>query len=212
VSAAGGAGRTRIKICGVTSVETARAAVDAGADAIGVVLVPDSPRFVNSEQVESIAAVLPASVGLVGVFRNADPAELLPPRVFPFDFVQLHGDEDEATVSAAGQDVIRGIPFDPPTIRRWGDCPSVGFLLIDGPAPGSGTGFDHAALARLMPGIGTPVILAGGLCPQSVAEAIAVVRPFAVDVSSGVETVPGVKDPRRIEAFCDAVRRADAGG
>jgi phosphoribosylanthranilate isomerase len=204
--------RTRIKICGVTSVETARAAVEAGADAIGLVLATGSPRSIDHALAERIARSLPPFIAPVRVFRDAPAEDVC---AWPGQWLQLHGDEDEAYLkrsraTASPRSIIRGFHFSAEAVRRWGACRHVDALLIDGPRAGSGEAFDHQALAALMPDVTRPVILAGGLTPETVGEAIRTVRPFAVDVSSGVESSPGEKDPALIEAFCQAVRRADA--
>ena len=105
--------------------------------------------------------------------------------------------------------VIKGFHFDPDELMRWNDCPHIDILLVDGSAGGLGEGFDHEALAALMPKITKPVIVAGGLRSDNVAQAIRAVRPFAVDVSSGVESAPGVKDPELVRQFCAAVAAVD---
>ncbi len=207
--------RTRVKICGVTSTAAAAAAVAAGADAIGLVAVPASPRFVDEETIRAVRSCVPPFVQIVAVYRDPTPEQIDGVRFHFGDRVQLHGREDEALVAHAARRcgrVIRALAFDPVAIRRWNRCGDVDALLIDGPEGGSGRGFDHDALAALLPAIDKPVILAGGLDPDNVADAIRALRPFAVDVSSGVESAPGVKDPERIEAFCRAVREADAEG
>jgi len=203
--------RTRIKICGITTPEAARAAVNAGADALGFILTDGSPRTISLDQALAIAAALPPAVEPVAVFRN-DPPDAI--HAWPYRAVQLHGNESEADLApiTAGDHprlIVRGFHFDETAIHRWGTCPRVHALLIDGPDPGSGLAFDHVALAGLMPALTKPVIVAGGLTPKTVELAIHAVRPFAVDVSSGVESAPGVKDSDRIHAFCEAVRRAD---
>ena len=202
--------KTRIKICGITSTETAAVAVEAGIDAIGLVFeVTDSPRCLTIDEAHAIKATLPSLIMAIVVLKN--PPETLAEQ-WKGTWVQLHGDEDETVVQqfARTKHVIRGFHFDPQQVRRWNACPHVEILLIDGPAGGRGEGFDHEALARLMPQIEKPVMLAGGLTPDTVAGAIRAVRPFAVDVSSGVETSPGVKDPALIRAFFAAVAAADA--
>lgn len=204
--------RTRIKICGITSAGAAAAAVEAGADAIGFVFADGSPRRIERDLAVSLAAGLHPFVEPVTVWRNQPEDEVV---AWTGRCLQFHGDEDEAylgAISAKGIDrvIIRGFHFSPDAVRRWTTCPAVSALLIDGPDPGSGEAFDHKALAALMARITKPVILAGGLMPENVGEAIRIVRPFAVDVSSGVESSPGVKDPALIGAFCEAVRRADA--
>jgi len=206
--------RTRIKVCGITSHEGADAAVEAGADAIGLVFVKDSPRWIEPALADEIAAQLPAFVSTVGVFRDE------PLRTFleiveecPTRWVQLHGSEDERLVQDCGS-VIKGIRFDAATIAeelaRWSAVEEVDAILVDGSAGGEGRAFEWARLAEPMRASGKPVILAGGLTPENVGAAIAACRPFAVDVSSGVESSLGVKDPERIRAFCRAVREVDA--
>lgn len=202
-------GRTLIKICGITSPQLADAAVDAGADAIGVVFAPGSPRCVTPEVAEAIRARLPEDVVDIGLFQNPDPAVDLP--LWRGRWIQLHGDEDETLVAvAARRPVIRGFRFDEALLARWDACPDVSILLVDGSDGGGGCGFDHARLATLMPSLHHPVMLAGGLTPETVAAAVRAVRPFAVDVSSGVEIRRGVKDPALMRAFCAAVRATDA--
>lgn len=202
--------RTRIKICGVMDVETAIVAVDAGADAIGLVFAPKSPRRIDSERALEITEALPPGVTAVGLFqlRGADDPLL---DEWWSDWVQLHGDENEAVVTAIAEThrVIRGFQFSREKIQRWERCDSVDVLLIDGSDGGGGASFDHGALAKRMPDVSKPVILAGGLTPENVGAAIRAVRPFAVDVSSGVERQRGVKDHELIRAFCAAVRAAD---
>jgi phosphoribosylanthranilate isomerase len=209
--------RTRIKICGITSWPAARAAVDAGADAIGLVFARKSPRFIDFESAHDIADRLPPFVTPIGVFQLAprggrDGTGISELERWRGQWVQLHGEEDEAIVAGADMThrVIRGFPFDAGQVSRWDACRSVEALLIDGAAAGSGQPFDHAALAAIMPRLAKPVILAGGLTPENVGEAVRTLRPFGVDVSSGVESEPGVKDPGLIERFCAAVREADA--
>ncbi len=201
--------RTRIKICGITTPDMAAFAADAGADAIGIVYAPGSPRQVLPGLAAQIARALPPMVSAVGVFRNPTDPEVMNWRG---EWVQLHGSETETQASRLvmqHRKVIKGIAFDAPTIMRWDHCPHIAALLIDSAAPGSGKAFDHAALAMLMPALKTPVILAGGLTPDNVGEAIHAIRPFGVDVSSGVESSKGVKDAGLIRAFCEAVRAAD---
>jgi phosphoribosylanthranilate isomerase len=213
-SAAAGApapDRTRLKVCGLRDVASVAAAVAAGADAIGFVVAAGSPREVATDAMPTLLAAVPPGVTAVCVLRDQpDHPSLARPGII----AQLHGDEDEAACAAAraatGRPVIRGVAWDPDAIARWDACPDVGVLLVDGPRPGSGERFDHAALAAMRPTLGTPIALAGGLDPATVGPAIAAVRPWMVDVSSGVESARGVKDPARIRAFAAAVRAADA--
>lgn len=203
---------TRIKICGVRDAETAKAAVAAGADAIGVVRATGSPRCATDDELRAVARALPPFVELVIVFRDQRPAawraaeRLVAPLV---PRLQLHGEEEERLVARASRAVIRGVPFSEEAIARWARCPDVAALLLDGASPGSGQGFDHARLAAVAGAAGLmPLILAGGLDAENVGEAIRAVHPWAVDVSSGVESAPGEKDHDRIRAFCAAVRAA----
>lgn len=209
-------GRTRIKICGIRTEEALFAAADAGADAVGFVFVPSSPRSIDPQGAFELMGLLPAFVASVGVFVDPDPDDFADiEAICPTAHVQLHGTEDERLVSALGPGVIKAVRFEPETIRvdmeRWGRCDDVGAILVDAPTPGAGVAFDWKALAPLVEACEKPVILAGGLTPESVGEAVRIVRPYAVDVSSGVERERGVKDAALIEAFCDAVRRADLG-
>jgi phosphoribosylanthranilate isomerase len=197
-----------VKICGITTMEAASAAIEAGADALGFVVAPGSPRRLDVDAIEPLRAVVPPFVDSVVVLRNQDPKILEGLR--PFDNVQLHGDESEQEVSLFGAPVIRGFGFAEDQVRRWDQCDDVAALLVDGPAGGTGQAFDHDALAAVRSTIGKPLILAGGLTAGNVGRAIRTLRPFAVDVSSGVESSPGIKDPALIEAFCAAVREADS--
>ena len=144
---------------------------------------------------------------LVGVFRNPGPQTR--EDLDGWDRVQMHGDEDEALLGQLERSVIRGFPFEPAAVRRWERCPHVELLLVDGPRGGSGRRFDHAQLAALQLEISKPVILAGGLTPETVADAIRTVRPWGVDVSSGVESSPGIKDAELVVSFCRRVREAE---
>lgn len=201
-----GRATTLIKICGIRSARMADVAINAGADAIGLVIdVPDSPRTMTIDEAAAVAATLPPHVMQIAVVRDADPEIAGRWRGTWF---QLHGAEDEQTVArfARSKHVIRGIRFDPDEVLRWNASPDVNILLIDGSAGGRGEAFRHEQLAELMPRLTKPIVLAGGLTPDNVAAAIATIRPFAVDVSSGVESAPGVKDEGLIRAFCQAVR------
>ena len=210
--------RTRIKICGVTSLEAARAAIDAGADAIGCVFADGSPRRITIDVAAEIVSILPPMVSAFGVFQlnnhsNAISSDLEQwMRMSPF--VQLHGEEDEQTAKRIARKgrVIKAFPFASAQVRRWDGCPHIQMLLIDSATPGSGKRFNYEKLVSIKNSIDKPIILAGGLNAESVGDAVRAVRPFAVDVSSGVESAPGAKDAKRIEAFCAAVRDADASG
>ncbi len=202
--------RTRVKICGITRPADALAAAAAGADAIGLVFVPASPRRVDTEQAQAIVRVLPPFVTVVGLFADADPAQIeaVLARV-RIDLIQFHGDEPPERCRRFLRPYIKAIRMRPEidvraAAARYEDA--AGILLdsyVPGTPGGTGRGF---AWDRVPRDLAKPLILAGGLHPGNVAEAIAWVRPYAVDVSSGVEASPGVKDPDKIAAFLEAVR------
>lgn len=208
--------RTRIKICGIRDEASLTAAAQAGADAVGFVFVESSPRYIRPADAWKLAGLLPPMVATVGLFQNPgvdDFAEV--EEVCPTTLTQLHGEERDQIVEMIGPDLIKAIRFDPETIadrlKHYDGFPEVSAILIDGSAGGEGTAFDWTRLAPHLEGIAKPIVLAGGLTPENVGEAIRAVRPFAVDVSSGVERERGIKDPDLIRAFCRAVVRADAG-
>lgn len=201
--------RTRIKICGITRIEDAQAAARAGADAIGLVFDDRSPRFVSSEMAAAIVAALPPFVNVVGLFVDA-PAERIRATLsrVPLDLLQFHGAEAAEACRAFGRPYIKAVRMaaDVDVVaaaRRYGDAAGI---LLDSDSPkvagGSGETFDWSRVPR---DFSRPLILAGGLTPDNVAQAIKAVRPYAVDVSSGVEVAKGVKDADRIDAFVHAV-------
>lgn len=207
--------RTRVKICGIRTPEGADAAVEAGADAIGFIFVPSSSRHVEPEDAAAIMAGLPPFVTTVGVFVNASLEKFLDiEEDCPTNYVQLQGNEDVTLVRQCGPSLFKAVRFDSGTIRadleRWDSIEEVDAILVDGSAGGAGTAFDWNALKPHLEGLAKPIIVAGGLTPENVGEAIRALRPYAVDVSSGVESAPGVKDPALMRAFCKAVREADA--
>lgn len=208
--------RTRIKICGIRDEDGAVAAIESGADALGFVFVRSSPRFIEPADAWSLVSALPPFISSVGVFMNASVDHFCDiEEACPTTLAQLHGGEDEATVRQCGPGIVRGVRFSPDTIdadlARWDALEEVDAILVDGSAGGEGTTLDWDRLATAIEPISKRIILAGGLTHANVADAIRIVRPYAVDVSSGVEKAKGVKDPALIEAFCDAVRDADAG-
>lgn len=196
--------RTRIKICGITRIEDALSAAAAGADAIGLVFA-DSPRRVSIEQARAVCVALPPFITSVGLFVDAPESrvrEVL--GQVPLDLLQFHGRETPEDCRRYGRPYIRAIRMqDGVDLRaeaqRFREAAG---LLLDSYQPhkagGTGESFDWA---RVPPDLGKPVILAGGLTPENVARAIAVVRPYAVDVSSGVEQDKGIKDAAKIAAF-----------
>lgn len=190
----------RVKICGITNPDDALAAVAAGADALGFVFAP-SPRRVTAEAAREIIELLPPLVATVGVFRDAPLAEALRLRKFcGLDWVQLCGAEDWQYVAACGPRVIKVAPVgdEPPDPAAHPQAQ----LLLDAASPrggGGGRAFDWTLAAPIC--ARRPVILAGGLNPTNVSRAVAVARPFAVDVSSGVEAAPGRKDHDLVSRF-----------
>ena len=208
--------RTRIKICGVTDESGALAAAEAGADAVGFVFHRESSRNISPELAWEIAGMLPPFVSSVGLFVNASVETFTRiEELCPTDLSQLHGDEPEEVVRACGPNIIKAVRFDPATIvndlARWNDVEEVSAILVDGSRGGEGTTFDWQKLAAAIEGVEDfekKIIIAGGLTPGNVGEAIRTVRPWAVDVSSGVEKRPGVKDPALVAAFCKAVHAA----
>lgn len=205
----------RIKICGVTTVEDARIAADAGADAIGLNFFDKSPRFVSERVAERIAAALPVGVKKIGVFVNATASEIRDRYVAAsLDLIQLHGDEPPEFLSELdGLPVMRA--FRPTgaltSVRDYlSECDRVSLrpamILIDAFSKdqygGTGETADWAAIKAARPFLGkAPLVLAGGLNPSNVACAIAAVEPDAVDTASGVEISPGRKSAKLIQAF-----------
>jgi len=194
----------RVKICGITRLEDGLAAAAAGADAIGFVFA-DSPRRVTAEQAHGIVAALPPFTKVVGLFVDAAEEEIREIlRKVPLDLIQFHGRESPETCRAVGRPYIKAIAMrpdlDPAAEAAW--YPDAAGLLFDAYHPdvagGSGETFDWARVPR---GLKQPVILAGGLTPENVAAAVKIVRPYAVDVSSGVEMSKGIKSAEKITAF-----------
>jgi phosphoribosylanthranilate isomerase len=201
--------RIRVKICGITRVEDALAAAAFGADAIGLVFVEASPRCVSAERARAIAAALPPFISVVGLFVDA-PATRIHEVLgqVPLDLLQFHGRETPEECRQFGRPYIKAVRMAPDVdlaaeARRYAQAAG---LLLDAYDPqlagGTGATFDWT---RVPPDLGKPVILAGGLTPENVARAIQAVRPYAVDVSSGVEQSKGVKDAAKVAAFVEAV-------
>jgi phosphoribosylanthranilate isomerase len=200
--------RVRVKVCGITRRIDAEAAVDAGADAIGFVFWRESPRAIGVDEAHRVARALPPLVARVGVFVNATPDEVadVVSRV-GLDVVQLHGDERVDGFTSVRARLVRAVALTGDDgMRAALALPEHVLPLVDAvdPARRGGTGqrADWTRAADLARQRAT--ILAGGLTPENVAEAIRAVRPWAVDVSSGVETAPGVKSPDRIRQFLAA--------
>ncbi len=205
----GSPGPTRIKICGLTRPEDIQAAAASGAHAVGLVLASGSPRRLSRQQAERLAAAAPPTICPVTLLVDPNDGWITHGITA---WTQLHGAESIATVetAAARGPLVKAVPWsDTEAIREWDANPHVARLLIDSPHGGSGEAFDHVAFARTARTLQTPWILAGGLTPDTVGEAIRRLRPWGVDVSSGVESSRGVKCAATIAAFCAAVQAAD---
>lgn len=204
--------RTRIKVCGITRADDAVQAARLGADAIGLVFYPPSPRAIDVVRAVRIRDALPPFVQPVALFVNPTRAEVESVlEAMPEVMLQFHGSETHAFCAAFGRPYLKALPMgrgaDPVNeAARHGHAR--GFLLDShdaGGVGGTGVAFDWST----MPALGRPIVLAGGLRPENVFEAVRGVRPWAVDVSSGVESAPGIKDPARMAAFINEVRHAD---
>jgi phosphoribosylanthranilate isomerase len=206
--------RTRVKICGLRDAALARVAVDAGADAVGLVFHADSPRCASVAQARAVATALPAFVHAVGLFVNAPASQVRETlAAVPLSLLQFHGDEEPGYCAQFGLPWVKAVRVGEGTDlvecdRRFAGAAA---LLLDASVPGEfgGTGatFDWSRIPRAM---APRIVLSGGLHPGNVGAAIAAVRPWAVDVSSGVESSRGVKDAARIQEFMRSVEDADA--
>lgn len=197
--------RVRIKICGITRPEDALAAEAAGADAIGLIFAPNSKRRISAETAAEVAAAAGPLLTRVGVFVDADLDEVIGlVSLLRLDAVQLHGQESPEYALALRDRVrvVRALRFSPRLDPAAASAYPADAILLDAATPGAGVPFawDEAAAWRGFPRL----ILAGGLRPDNVAEAIRALRPYAIDVASGVEASPGVKDPAAIAAFVRA--------
>ena len=204
--------RTRIKICGLTRPQDVRAAVECGADAVGFVFYAPSPRAVSIEQAAELVALLPPFVTAVGLFVNATPAEVeaVLARV-PLQLLQFHGDEAESDCARYGRPWIKAARMRPGVdlLEFSTFHPRASGILVDTFVEGYGGGGRTFDWSLIPEGFARPLVLSGGLDIDNVAEAVRRVRPWAVDVSSGVESAKGIKDAAKIAAFIAGVRHAD---
>ena len=205
--------RTRVKICGITRLEDALAAIEAGADALGFVFYTPSPRSVEVKQAAEMIAQLPAFVTTTALFVNAEREFVdLVIRDARIDLLQFHGDEDEAFCNSFSRPYIKALRMKPELdLTAEVACFSTAqAILLDAYRPGipGGTGeiFDWDRIPEQHP---APIILAGGLDSGNVAQAVAAVTPYAVDVSGGVEQSKGIKDANKINMFVNEVTRAN---
>ena len=206
--------RTRVKICGITRAEDARSAVEHGADAIGLVFFEGSPRHVTLEQAGRIMTAVAPFVTVVGLFVNASPSEIRHVlENVPLGLLQFHGHEANDQCNRYGLPFIKSVAMKPDIDLRGQiqTYPDAGGILLDAWQPqthgGGGQAFDWAQVPH---DLAVPVILAGGLTAANVETAIRRVRPYAVDVSSGVENGKGIKSAEKISAFMKGVRGSDA--
>ncbi|MFN3544457.1 MAG: phosphoribosylanthranilate isomerase [Thiobacillus sp.] len=202
----------RVKICGITRIEDLRAACAAGADALGFVFYEKSPRHVSAEAAAVLLRELPPFVQSVGLFVNADPDFIRAVlRVAPLDLLQFHGDEAPADCVGYGRPYLKAIRVNRDTdlLKCAADFETAQGLLLDAFVPGvpGGTGerFDWGLIPPTLP---KPFVLSGGLDPGNVAAAVRTVRPWAVDVSSGVEASKGIKDAQKIAQFIANAKEA----
>ena len=214
--------RTRVKICGITRLEDALAAVNAGADALGMVFYEPSPRNIDISKAAEIAKKIPGFVSLVGLVVNAgkERVQQILSEV-PLQVVQFHGDEMPDECDAIDHHYIKamrlgteGSGLSGESLRKEiNSFESAAGVLLDtyrkGTPGGTGEKFDWDLVPQSDEIQGKPIILAGGLTPENVFEAVKTVKPYAVDVSGGVESEPGIKDAARIRAFLESVRDAD---
>ncbi len=207
--------RTRIKICGLTREADVDAALDAGADALGFVLWPQSPRAVTLARAAELAARMPPFTTPVLLFVNATADDVAAATAaMPLALLQFHGDETPAQCRASGRPYLRAARvapgFDLVDFARQFDTAQA--LLLDAHVEGyggAGKVFDWSVVQDLAGAVRLPVVLSGGLSPANVIDGITRLRPWAVDVSSGVESAKGVKDAALLHRFCQAVQLAD---
>ena len=202
----------RIKICGLTRSEDVQVALEAGADAIGLVFYPPSPRYVALPTAAALGRLVRPFVTIVGLFVNADPAvvrETL--AAVQIHLLQFHGDEDESYCRQFDRPYVKAARVKPgmDLVQYVAGFPSAQAILLDAFVDGYGGGGKVFDWTLIPADLGKPVILSGGLDARNVADAIVRVRPAAVDVSSGVEASKGIKDAEKIRDFVAAVRAAD---
>lgn len=204
----------RVKICGITTPEDALAAAEAGADMVGLMFCQASPRYLPLPAAAAVARVLPPYVLRVGVFVNPDEGTVWEAiAACGLGMLQFHGEESPAFCRQFGLMTVKAFRIRDESSLAGLTAYDTDAWLLDAWVPDKHGGTGHSfnwALARQARGLGRPIILAGGLTPENVGQAIREVQPFAVDVSSGVEIAPGRKSPERMRAFVQAVRQAAA--
>ncbi len=211
--------RTRVKICGITRIQDIKSVVDAGADAIGFVFFPPSPRNVSVELAQELVKYVPAYVQTVGLFVNASSDEILEVlKTVSLDVIQFHGDETpeqcQKIAKLTGRRWYKAIQVKPDldvisTIKQYQQV-GASAMLLDAWHPELKGGTGHSFDWSQFPQLDIPLILAGGLKPENIENAIKTTRAYAVDVSGGVESAKGIKDQQLIEQFMQGVHRGSA--
>ena len=204
---------TKVKICGITNIADAKAAARLGADFIGFNFYPKSPRFIDEKKAIRIAKAVPSSVKKVGIFVNEDQMKIMRlAEDVPLDLIQLSGDEDSAyrktLKKLIGKKIIQAVRIGSGKMSNR-KIPNADFMLLDshkkGLYGGTGVRIDPKKISRMGPIGRKKLFLAGGLTPNNVGDAIRKTHPYAVDVCSGIEKVPGKKDILKMKAFFEAV-------
>lgn len=209
--------RTRVKICGITRQQDALAAINAGADAIGLVFYPPSPRAITADQIPEILPSSPGFVTVVGLFVDPSTAEVEAAlSCGVIDCLQFHGSEPAEFCASFGKPFIKALRVrqEAELRQQAQDYHQARLILLDSYSPhqagGTGTTFDWDIAAAVEPLIRRRLVLAGGLSADNVAAAISALKPYAVDVSSGVERAPGIKDEQRLMNFFKQVQEVDS--
>ena len=205
--------RTRVKFCGLTRAGDVRLACEFGVDALGFVMVRESPRNLLAGQLGGLRAAVSPMVEVVALFMNPHGSEVLDAirRLRP-TMLQFHGSENDAFCRGFGLPFLKTLPMgagSPDPIAASRRYHSAQAFLLDGHGPGQAGGTGQSFDWTQAPRLARPVFLAGGLDPSNIGNAIRQARPYAVDVSSGIESVPGLKDGEKMQRFLDEVRRAD---
>ena len=207
---------TRIKFCGLTRAGDVRLAVELGVDYVGLVFAPHSTRKLSLDHARTLRSLVPEEIAVVALVMDntAVDIEALVEHVQP-DLLQFHGNEGDALCAAFGLPFFKAIAMgseDEDALARTADYPHAYGYLLDGHGKGEQGGSGQRFDWRRVPRLDKPVLLAGGLTSENVATAIRTARPWGVDVSSGIESAPGIKSPDRMRRFVDEARRADAQG
>ena len=202
---------TRIKFCGLTRQQDVLEAAQMGVHAIGLVFHPDSPRAVDVQQAQGLSRVCPPFITRVGLFMNQDASTIIEVlKHVELDILQFHGEEPEDYCVSFNKPYLKSIAMGGKTPDEIPEYSSAQAYLLDsnelGQPGGSGKAFDWGNIPK---NINKPVIVAGGLSPDNVTQAIQCIQPYAVDVSSGIESAKGIKDSEKMKTFINSVRVAD---